>query len=404
MANNTTDRKSLKSFKDFILDKEAYRGKWGETEAPADRMDWSRAEDAWDWPDLPFPDAEPDDPEFVARDDDPKDALGSMSSPGQSSNLGLLKKLPPRGKQAGKYRKSDTLQPSTSLAMQSFRKNGYKAMREYASGLSDAEYIEFMMEQIDHAKQARPITLVSDLNGNQFTPSPEEAFRYVATLSQNPMMLARLVASLKDTGVLADLVHHLADDRDAMNGLVAVLGDPDSGPPVAGRLAKAMYDQMTARQSAGAQVDMGAMAEAVAGPVWQDAPMGFDNGEAGQDGTGEQTEDTDDQNPNLPQAEPEPAVPGEGGHDLDIGGDMGAQGPDDSGFDMGVDAGTGVEEPTSGGEGISDIDVGDEDDDLDAQVGSFSSGTQQPQASSAARHLVQAMMRYKPLADLAKSV
>lgn len=371
------------SFRDFVLKKEEYKGKWGKPVPAEDQADWTRAADHWEWPEIPERASGPAEAEYVARDDNPKDGLGSLQSPGQDKSLGLLKKMPGKGRMAGPAKKSSRL-------------------REHARGLSDAEYIDFMMEQLDAARQARPITLVSDLNGNQFTPSPEETFRYVATLAQNPLMLSRLVGSLKETGLLADLVRELADDRDAVNGLVGVLGDPDSGPQVAGRLAKAMYDQMVSRQDPGAQVDLGSVAEAVSGPVWQETPPGLDNfgGEAGQDGTGEQTEDTDDQNPNLPPAPADPAVPGQGDDELSLG----PAGPEDEPAidpaDLGGDAG-GVEgdvpEDPAGMEGEAD-------DDMDSQVGSFAQPPAGPQASSAASHLVQAMMRYKPLADLAKGV
>lgn len=374
------------SFRDFVLKKEQYKGKWGEpVPAAEDHADWSRAADHWEWPEIPERASRPAEAEYVARDDNPKDGLGSLQSPGQDKSLGLLKKLPGKGRMAGPVKKSSRL-------------------REHARTLSDAEYIEFMMEQLDQARQARPISLVSDLNGNQFTPSPEETFRYVATLAQNPLMLSRLVGSLKETGLLADLVRELADDRDAVNGLVDVLGDPDSGPQVAGRLAKAMYDQMVSRQDPGAQVDLGAVAEAVSGPVWQDAPPGLDNfgGEAGQDGTGEQTEDSDTQNPNLPPAPADPAVPGQGDEELGLGpagpADA-AEGGEDPAIDP-ADIGGGDPSPE---ENVIDA-AEDDDPDMDSQVGSFAQPPAGPQASSAASHLVQAMLRYKPLADLAKGV
>lgn len=340
------------TFKDFLVAKKAFKGRWGEPETEEDRSDWERADDSWEWPDVSADVEEDGEPPVVARDDEQKPSFGSMSSPGMDAAFGIWEKSIAKPKQAPRPFSGGNLREDANAILSS------------------------LLEEVEGECGDRAISLVSDLHGNQYTPSPEESFRYVASLAQDRKMLSRLVTHLRETGLLKVLTRELAKDPDAMSGFVDALGDPDQGPPMAGRIARAMYGQIQSRRHQG-----DSFIEAVSGPVWQDPGVGFDDSLGGPP--------SDDAVAALDKS----AAPGEGDQPPVVdpavpGGDT----PGPIGGDALSDGGDGVmgDEPGAGGD-EQPVD----DDGLGYNLGG---------ASDAATNLAQALRRYRPLSDIFKSL
>jgi hypothetical protein len=163
-----------------------------------------------------------EDPGLQTADTDGKAGLGDAPHP----NMPPSKAAPMGQKPAGKPK---------HLPAPKKLKEFYAA----TDGLTDAEFVAYMLEQAN----ARPATaFVHDLHGEPFTPHPHEAMRFVSSLLHNPRMVARMVREVKESGQLDQLVAEMLDHPEFYKAVTSHLSSEESGPRVAGRMAKSMHD------------------------------------------------------------------------------------------------------------------------------------------------------------------
>lgn len=188
--------------------------------------------------------------------------------------------------------------------------------------LDDSAFVTGLLDEI--SRDRVPLNLVSDLHGDKFSPQPTEAIGYVATLVQTPKMMEKLVRELRRHGLMDLLVKELVMHPEAHDQLVAAMDDPRSGPGVAHRLVKAMYDNHRRR------LDAVGIGEAVADEVWSGAHETGGAGDAmqGPDFAGDSVD---------PASLPDDADDDQGGHEQDDS-DASPEG-DEPASDGGDDAG-----------------------------------------------------------------
>jgi hypothetical protein len=162
----------------------------------------------------PLPYSNPaDDFGLVIADVDGKTPLGDLSSP--KMDKGVKKVARPK-----------------------VHKTSSKELKEYldeTAGMSAPEVVNYFLER----KEITPISMVHDLHGHEFTPSPHEAVNYVCSLMDNPKIINRIIREMRKNGHLSSFVTELLEYPEFFEEVVSMMGDKGGGK-IAGNFAMSM--------------------------------------------------------------------------------------------------------------------------------------------------------------------
>ena len=106
--------------------------------------------------------------------------------------------------------------------------------------LSPTDFVNFYAE----ATEGEPLPTITDLNGNQFTPDPNQTIEYLAHLAaKNPRLMSRFVREVKrHEGGFGKLFDESKDHPEFVTSMIESMSKPEDGKKFCHRIARGMND------------------------------------------------------------------------------------------------------------------------------------------------------------------
>jgi hypothetical protein len=106
--------------------------------------------------------------------------------------------------------------------------------------LSPTDFVNYYAENTEE----EPLPTITDLNGNQFTPDPNQTIEYLAHLAaKNPRLMTRFVREIKrHEGGFNKLFSESADHPEFVTNMVESMSKPETGKKFCHRIARGMND------------------------------------------------------------------------------------------------------------------------------------------------------------------